>query len=84
MDGMPWKKATKFLGIFLDLDPVERRCTGRLCQRTGRPHQVLPGRSPQGPLWTKVAEPYPAPLARRLAKAFETAVMTVQCRCVEQ
>ena len=73
LDGMPWKKPTGLLGYLVDLDPVVRRCSGRLCERTGRCHQPLTGRSPAGPLWTLVAQPYPKPLAWRLARALVSA-----------
>ena len=84
-DGMPWKKATRFRGLFMDLSAVPRRCSGPrgLCSRTGRPHQALEGRSPAGPLWTKVAEPYPRPLSNRLAAALHSATVALNVKCVE-
>ena len=63
-------KPTGLLGHRLPLDDVDKICGKRLCLRTGRRHHQLCGRSPSGPLWTKVAEQYPSSFAARLAKAF--------------
>ena len=74
MFGKPWKKPTKFAGFHIDLGPAERRCHGRSeCSRTARPHQGLQGTGPDGRMWTKIAEPYPARLCALLARCFEEA-----------
>jgi hypothetical protein len=83
MWGKPWKKPTRFAGLFLDLLPVERLCRGRaVCCRTGCTHQSLQGTSPSGVMWTKVAEPYPRPMCNTLARCFEEAHATLRTRAL--
>jgi len=80
MDGKPWKKPTQILGYRVDLQQVCRQCVGpsRCCSRSKQPHQILSGTSPNGMLWTRVAQPYPQRLAKRWAQALESGAMTTQ------
>ena len=69
----PFKKSTTFVSYLVDLSGLAaRRCLGsrRACARTGEPHQQLVGKRQDGVFWTKVAEPYPAPLCSFIAKRF--------------
>ena len=69
--GMPWRKSTRFEAYLVCLDALDmRRCTGRVCVRTGLPHLQLCGTNEQGLFRTKVAEAYPHSLCRILAQAF--------------
>ena len=79
--GKPRKKPTRFAGFFIDLQSLERRCSARArCSRTHKPHQSLQGIAPNGKMWTKEAEPYPAPLCRILAQCFDNAMATQRTR----
>eukprot|EP00434_Breviolum_minutum_P010322 symbB.v1.2.009108.t1/scaffold573.1/size222803/17 len=61
--GTPWRKRTRFLGMF---SPGGKRC---MCQ-CSRPHLRLTGYSAEYKCsWTKAAQAYPRPLAVFLAKA---------------
>ena len=53
-----------------------RMCLGsrRVCARSGEPHQQLAEKRADGVFWTKVAEPYPAPLCNFIAKRFRDAI----------
>ena len=69
----PFKKATTFVSYLVDLSGLgARRCLGsrRVCARSGEPHKQLIGKREDGVFWTKVAEPYPAPLCKFIAKRF--------------
>ena len=71
--GTPWKKPTGFLCVNIapaDVALLGRRCTktNGCCNKTGKPHIVLSGTSPQGVPWTRVAQPYPNALCSLLAK----------------
>ena len=69
--GTPWRKSTAFLTFAVDFSWMcQFRCTGRGCRRTGLPHQVLSGTNAQGVFRTKIAEPYPPALCRRIARSF--------------
>lgn len=72
--GTAWKKPTKFLGIHLDLSLLRPySCVGTkrgICAHTGCPHIPLMGQHPSGVWMTKVAEPYPLVLCRKLAQFF--------------
>ena len=59
--GTPYRKRTRFISNIpmLHHAPI-------LCDRT-HAHTVLRGLHPSGYLWTKVAEPYPVPVADLLA-----------------
>ena len=54
MDGCAWTKPTTFRSFRVNLSAVPKQCSGaqQCCDRTGKQHQVLSGRSPAGPLWT--------------------------------
>lgn len=70
--GRPWKKPMRVGAFMCDLRPLEIRCRGRaVCDRTGRPHQGLSGKAPDGRWWTRVAEAYPRSLADTWAGASE-------------
>jgi hypothetical protein len=75
MFGMQWRKSTSFLHVHVDLSRIgDMRCLGArrgLCKRTGRPHRILSGKTPEGTFWTKIAEPYPVALCKMLALAWE-------------
>ena len=75
--GKRWRKRTRFLcgGLDpLDTHRLQRMCRGRhTCSRTGKPHFHLSGSTPQGIPWTRVAQPYPAPLCHALAHALASA-----------
>ena len=73
--GMPWRKRTRFMYAVVDLSAVARRCSSRkgICDRTGCRHVQLCG-AQGGKLLTKLAEPYPAPLSRLLARCFSAAL----------
>jgi len=68
--GAPWRKITQVAGWNVgSLAPMNKLCRGQkgVCSRTGRPHLQLNGRS-NGVSWTKIAEPYPGPWARQMAR----------------
>ena len=69
-----WKKPTKFLATFLNLDRLQvYRCLGSkrgLCLRTGMPHVPLVGQTADGRWLTSIAEPYPRQLCKMLARCF--------------
>ena len=75
--GAPWRKRTSFLAARLDLSPIVKLCkrTQGCCSRSGRPHQVLEGRAPDGRFWTAIAEAYPSTLCSRLALLFDDAIV---------
>ena len=81
MFGKPWKKPTTFGGFFVNLVPAARLCKGRaICDRSRCAHQSLQGSGPDGRMWTKIAEPYPATLCDKLAACFEEALGTALTR----
>lgn len=75
--GEAWRKSTLFLGIHIDLCPLEpHRCIGSkrgLCKFSGKPHIPLAGRDSSGQWRTKTAEPYPRGLCKVLAVCFGNA-----------
>ena len=73
--GMPWRERTRFMYARFDLTPAACRCSSRkgMCDRTGKRHVQLRG-AQGGKLLTKLAEPYPAPLSRLLARCFSAAL----------
>ena len=75
-DGMPFRKRTRLLWANVDLRSALRPCQGPrgVCSRTHERHQQLVG-SRGGQFLTLLAQPYPHGLCRRLAVAFEHAVM---------
>ena len=78
--GVPWRKRTTFLYCHVDLDDIAGTCSskGGICDRTGKAHIQLAG-AQNGVLRTKLAEPYPPRLCRRLAQAFSSAVCCRAC-----
>eukprot|EP00959_Pyramimonas_sp_CCMP1952_P228678 4781027-Pyramimonas_sp.AAC.1 len=69
MYGMPWRKCTRFVGTLPGLESWGRRCTGRVCRRTGHRHQALEGKDPSGAFWTRRAEPYPTSLCNAISSS---------------
>ena len=67
--GEIWCKPTRLSGTLPGLETLSRVCGGRRshCSFSGRPHQPLRGRAPDGRWWTKVAEPYPSSLCLAVA-----------------
>ena len=61
--GMHWRKRTRFLNNLPTLGSQTVLCN------CSRPHTLLRGLAPCGILYTKLAEPYPSPLASALAQA---------------
>ena len=80
--GTPWRKRTAFAAVCGDFSRVSRLCcrTSNCCSRSLRPHQQLKGIAPDGRFWTAVAEPYPRPLCRILAKCFQDALLSLEAR----
>ena len=76
-DGMPFRKRTRLMWANVDLRYALRPCQGPrgVCSRTGERHQQLLG-TQGGQFLTLLAQPYPHALCRRLAVAFEHAVMS--------
>ena len=68
--GANWQKRTAFLGVHVVFDPIKKTCkmNGSLCIARNRRHICLTGMAPGGRLWTAIAEPYPRPLCRVLAR----------------
>jgi hypothetical protein len=68
--GAPWRKRTVVLAWHCVPADLNRRCCGHkgLCSRSKRHHIILQGAGPGGRLWTSIAEPYPAPVARAAAR----------------
>lgn len=67
--GTRWRKRTRFSCWNCNgLQSLDKRCTGAAgcCNKTGKPHIILKGRSPEGPLWTALAQEYPAKLSHAL------------------
>ena len=65
-----WRKRTRFaFSSFLSLLSLQRLCKGHkgICSRTGKPH-VQPKGKCNGVNWTKIAEPYPRALCRRISQ----------------
>lgn len=72
--GKPWQKGTTVLWVGVHMDLAPHKCCGAprggKCSRTNRPHKKLGnGRmdAKTGKRMTKVAEPYPWPLAKAFA-----------------
>ena len=83
--GVPWRKRTKFLGLHIDLSPIERQCSGVpgwssgypgqvVCARSLKPHIVLCGVDANNVFRTLIAEPYPPTLCTGLVKCFASAI----------
>ena len=72
--GTPYRKATAFLGVHLNLDRLDNvRCRSSkrgICQYTGNHHVQLHGRNAEGQWLTKLAQPYPHRMCNALAKCF--------------
>jgi hypothetical protein len=72
--GMPYKKATGFLAIHLDLSRISAvMCFGSkrgICRFSDKRHIQLFGQNQQGQWLTKLAQPYPWKLCVALAKCF--------------
>jgi hypothetical protein len=74
--GENWKKPTRLLAHGLDLSTVCRKCcaqSGR-CSRTGHLHMPLSGWAPSGQFKTRLAQPYPVELCKRLAACVKSAI----------
>lgn len=69
MFGEIWRKPTKLLYNFLQLDELNLRCQGKhnICSRSNRPHFALKGRDAAGVFWTLRAQPYPWSLTSKFA-----------------
>lgn len=74
MFGTPWRKSTRFLGVHIRLDVLDGyRCLGAkrgLCRFSGCRHVPLAGQNSKGQWMTKIAEPYPPLLCKKLAQCF--------------
>ncbi len=72
--GTPYRKATGFLGVHLNLDRLENvKCRSSkrgICQYSGCRHMQLHGRNPDGQWLTKLTQPYPQRMCTALAKCF--------------
>eukprot|EP00959_Pyramimonas_sp_CCMP1952_P079722 1667374-Pyramimonas_sp.AAC.1 len=79
MDGMPWRKRTRFLHVHIDVLPAARVCHSaqnqHRCDRTGQKHVVLHGKGPDGKWLTKTAEPCPRSLCKRLVSQFRASMI---------
>jgi len=80
--GKPWRKRTTVLWVGVDTSLVPQRlCTPRRrgrCSRSGRPHLTLgQGRCHprSGKPLTRLAEPYPKPLAKKFADCLARCVL---------
>ena len=83
--GVPWRKRTKFLYCHVDLGDIACKCASRQgrCDRTGLPHIQLAG-AQDGVMRTKLAEPYPPKLCRKLARAFSAAICCQSCQAMQR
>ena len=79
-DLQAWRKRTGLLFGFVDLYPCLKQCSTRqgLCSFSNCKHLQLIGQR-QGEFLTKLAEPYPRPLCKRIAKAFYGALVSRWC-----
>lgn len=72
--GTPWKKATSFLGVWINLDRVDAaRCHASkrgICAFSHNHHGQLCGQDAAGNRMTKLAQPYPVRLCNSLARCF--------------
>jgi hypothetical protein len=68
--GTPWKKATRLLRANWNLTNTAKKCSGKLCSRTGLPHAILSGVA-KGNFLTAAASPYPKALCRSVVDSFE-------------
>ena len=69
--GTPWRKQTTFaVWNCPALSRLETKCNSKqgICEHSHKPHQILEGSNGHGSNWTKVAEPYPPRLCRKLAR----------------
>ena len=69
-EGCPYRKRTQLMFAFLDVRQCCRQCHSKrgACSFTGRPHEQLVG-TRGGVFLTKLAEPYPPSLCKRLASS---------------
>ncbi len=76
MYGEEWKKPTKLVYKFLNLDSLALRCnsTTNICSRTSLPHVPLKGLANDGKFMTLVAQPYPWALAVAFASVLSMAL----------
>ena len=68
--GTRWRKRTRLAAWnCTDMSSLCKLCTGHkgICSLTHKPHILLQGKSPQGPLWTSIAQEYPRKLCSALA-----------------
>ncbi len=76
--GGPWRRRMRLLCGHFEQPSLSRlygsMCHGRVCSRTGRPHQGLEGATPQGVPWAVVSQRLPPRLSRSLAYAFSEEV----------
>ena len=84
--GTRWRKSTRFCGWNCGRVPsvLEKRCSGRngLCSSSGLGHITLQGNGPGGMKWTQIAEPYPKPVSRALAKWLLSSASSIEhARC---
>ena len=76
--GTAWRKRTLLVCGNIDACDVaglNRMCSGNkgICSRSQRKHHMLTGSNEKGIPWTRVAQPYPAGLARQLASSLLSA-----------
>jgi hypothetical protein len=69
MFGEAWKKPTKLVYKYLNLEQFSRRCssTSHVCSQTGVPHIPLKGFAANGKFMTLIAQPYPWRLVHELS-----------------
>jgi len=78
--GEPFRKRTRVLSIFVDLETAARRCAGKgICTATGKPHEQLRG-CRNGVFRTALAEPYPPAWCSELARCFQDALAARFCQ----
>ena len=75
MEGVAWRKRTRFLFFGADLGPACKHCSskGGVCDRSGKRHHILEGKCGTK-FWTAIAEPYPATLCYRLVTCFSNLI----------
>ena len=76
--GTRWRKRTRLaMWNCSDCSSLDRRCSGSAisCSASGKLHILLQGSNPDGILWTKIAQEYPAKLnycvAHTLTESYE-------------
>eukprot|EP00438_Fugacium_kawagutii_P010865 Skav216249 [mRNA] locus=scaffold20:133295:138540:- [translate_table: standard] len=70
MEGCAYRKRTRLVYAFLDIRHCCRQCSSKrgCCDKSRKPHEQLVG-TVNGVFRTKLAEPYPHSLCRRLARS---------------